>query len=159
MSARRILFVCTGNICRSPTAEGVLRAKATDAGLDKPIEVDSAGLQGWHAGEPPDGRAIAQAATKGIDIAGQRARTLHDGDFDSFDLIIGMDKGHYRTLRRLAPQHSLQRIRLLLDYVEGMEGSDVPDPYYGGAYDYALAFDLIERGVDALLESLADPAA
>ena len=151
----RVLFVCTGNICRSPSAEGVLRKMAAEAGLAETIEVDSCGTHGYHSGDPPDPRAIRQAARRGYDIRQQRARTLRDEDFTRFDLILGMDSGHLHLLGRMAPEGIGAEIGLLMDYAKGTEGGrEVPDPYYGDARDYDLALDLIERGVAGLLRSL-----
>ena len=149
---RSILFVCTGNICRSPTAEGVLRHKAAEAGLA--LEIDSAGLAHYHIGDPPDGRAIRQAAAQGYDLSEQRARAVAPDDFERFDLLLGMDRGHVSGLGRMAPAGRAERVRLFLDFAPGLEGRDVPDPYYGGPEDYALALDLIERGVEGLLRHL-----
>ena len=156
----RVLFVCTGNICRSPSAEGVLRKLAAEAGLAEVIEVDSAGTHGYHSGDPPDPRAIRQAARRGYDIRAQRARTLRDEDFTRFDLILGMDSGHLHLLGRLTPEGAGAEIGLLMDYAEGTEGGgEVPDPYYGDARDYDFALDLIERGVAGLLRALQQRSA
>ena len=154
MTLHRILFVCTGNICRSPTAEGVLRHKAAQAGRGGAFEIESAGLARYHIGDPPDARAQRQAATKGYDLSDQRARAVAPDDFQRFDLLLGMDHGHVRDLGRLAPEGAGERIRLFLDFAPGLEGRDVPDPYYGDMEDYALALDLIERGVEGLLAAL-----
>ena len=154
MTPHRILFVCTGNICRSPTAEGVLRHKAAEAGLGEALVIDSAGLAHYHIGDPPDARAQRQAASKGYDLSDQRCRAVAPDDFERFDLLLGMDHGHVRGLGRQAPADRAERVRLFLDYAPGLEGRDVPDPYYGGMEDYALALDLIERGVEGLLASL-----
>lgn len=155
MDKIRVLFVCTGNICRSPSAEGILRQKAEAAGLAARIEVDSAGTHGYHRGDPPDPRAIRQAARRGYDLSDLRARTLSDDDFTRFDLIVGMDGGHMRILERTAPAGTGAEFRLLMDYAGAAKGArEVPDPYYGGPDDYDMALDLIEAGVDGLLGSL-----
>ena len=152
----RILFVCSGNICRSPTAEGVFRALVEKQGLGSEIETDSAGTGGWHAGEPPDERSQEAALRRGIDIGGQRARQVIPADFDAFDLVVAMDNGHRRHLLRLAPPSAKDRIRLFLDYAPGAEGGDVPDPYFGGATGFDRVLDLIEAGSAGLLAELCE---
>ena len=153
----RVLFVCLGNICRSPTAEAVLRRMAADAGLGDRIAVDSAGLGDWHVGDPPDTRAIAAAARRGYDLAHLRARQVARKDFDDFDLVIGLDRGHGRDLTAQRPPESAAQVRLLLDYAPALardNGPDIPDPYYGGAADFEHALDLIEAGTAGLLDAL-----
>ena len=155
VSKHRILFVCTGNICRSPTAEGVLRHKAQETGLDHLVEVDSAGTHGYHVGDPPDPRAIRQAAERGYDLSDLRARKVRRDDFHDFDLILGMDRGHMSLLSRMAPAEARAELRLFLDGApDAGHGRDVPDPYYGDLSDYDHALDLIEHGVEALIRSL-----
>ncbi len=152
-----ILFVCTGNICRSPTAEGVARKLLTEAGLVARVTVDSAGLEGWHAGDPPDPRAIACAAARGYDLAPQRARRFDRADFGRFALILGMDRGHVRALRGLRSENSTSQVRLFLDFLPAGDpryGHDVPDPYYGDMSDYEISLDLIELGTPNLIDSL-----
>lgn len=139
----RILFVCTGNICRSPTAEGVLRARAAAAGFAG-LLVDSAGTHGYHVGEPPDPRTIEAAARRGYDLSGLRARKLRPADYADFDLLLAMDRGHLRLLRGGCPPAGLPRLRLFLE-------RDVPDPYYGGDAGFEQVLDLIEAGCDRLL--------
>ena len=155
MSEIKVLFVCTGNICRSPTAEGVLRHKLAEAGLDGRVGVDSAGTIDFHAGDPPDPRAIKQAAQRGYDISAQRARQLRQADFADFDLILCMDRVHERELGRLCPPQHADRVKLFLDYaaVAGLP-AEVPDPYYGGIEDYDHALDLIEPGVAGVIGAL-----
>ena len=149
-----ILFVCTGNICRSPTAEGMARALAGDYGLDGRITLDSAGTHGYHVGEPPDPRTVAAAAERGVDLSGQRARRVRDGDFQAFDLLVAMDRGHERLLRRTAPPAGDERIRLFMDYAPHLGHRDVPDPYYGGADGFELVLDLVEAAARGLLETV-----
>ena len=152
---RSLLFVCTGNICRSPTAEGVMRQRLQAAGLGEVVRVDSAGTHGYHVGDPPDPRSIAAARRRGVDIAGLAARRVVVADFQRFDLILAMDAGHYQHLRRMAPAGSEQRVRLFLDFCpDGVSGRDVPDPYYDGPAAFEQVLDLVEDAADGLLAVL-----
>ena len=148
-----MLFVCTGNICRSSLAEGLLGALAADAGLARVIEVDSAGTHDYEVGDPPDPRSIASAKRRGIDISHQRARQIDPSDFEKFDLIVALDRGHRSILRRLAPPDARANIHLLMDFAPG-ESRDVPDPYYGKAEGFDPVRDQIERGIVGLLAHL-----
>ncbi|CCA92944.1 MULTISPECIES: low molecular weight protein-tyrosine-phosphatase [unclassified Novosphingobium] len=125
-----VLFVCLGNICRSPLAEAALRHEALQAGLE--LCVDSAGTGSWHVGNPPDPRAQAEALRHDIDISTYRARQVSREDFERFDHVIALDRANYADLERLAPRNPRARLSMLLDHVPGMEGSDVADPYFGG---------------------------
>ncbi len=157
MSEIAVLFVCTGNICRSPTAEAVARKLLLDAGLAARVAVDSAGLEGWHAGDPPDPRAIASAAERGYDLTAQRARRFERHDFDDFQLIIGMDRGHVSALRARQGKGLANQVRLFLDFLPSEDpryGRDVPDPYYGDMSDYEISLDLIEDGTPNLIDIL-----
>jgi protein-tyrosine phosphatase len=155
--ALRILIVCTGNICRSPTAEAVLRRGIEDRGLAERIEVDSCGTHGYHVGEAPDPRAVRLAASRGYDMRRLVARQLAALDFERFDLLLAMDRSHQRTLLRLCPPERGERVRLFLaPAAEDLGTDEVPDPYYGGAEAFEQAFDLIEIGARALLDSLQD---
>jgi protein-tyrosine phosphatase len=145
----RILFVCMGNICRSPTAEGVMRHLLAERGLDGQIEVQSAGTGGWHAGDPPDARATATARARGITLEGT-ARQVTAADFEDFDLLVAMDRQNLRDLLAIAPPGSEDKIRLLLD-----EERDVPDPYYGGPRGFEEVLDLVQAGCEQLLDDLA----
>jgi protein-tyrosine phosphatase len=149
-----ILFVCLGNICRSPLAEGAFRAEAARLGLD--IEADSAGTGGWHRGEPPDRRAIAAARRGGIDISGQRARKVASADFDRFDHIFALDPENLADLERVRPAGSRARLSLLLDHVPGREGQGVADPYYGGDADFDTTWRDVTEAARALAQILAE---
>lgn len=143
-----VLFVCMGNICRSPLAEAALRAEARRRGLD--VEVDSAGTGGWHAGEPPDRRAIAAAARQGIDIGHLRARKLTAADFDAFDQIVALDGDNFADLEALRPRGSRAMLSLLLDHARGREGESVADPYYGGDAEFDRTWRDVQAGVQGL---------
>ncbi|MDF3074874.1 MAG: phosphotyrosine protein phosphatase [Alphaproteobacteria bacterium] len=145
-----VLFVCTGNICRSPTAEGVLRHQAKLAGLQDRLLIDSAGTHGYHIGDPPDKRSIAAARRRGIDLSSLRARRFIRQDFEKFDYVLALDRGHFDLLRADCPKSHVARLSLFLSHL-GENLHDVPDPYYGGSKDFEHALDLIERGCAALL--------
>lgn len=149
-----VLFVCSGNICRSPTAEGVFRAMVDAVGLGRSVEVDSAGIGDWHVGESPDPRAQEAALARGIDIGGQRARQVRTGDFHRFDYVVAMDRSHRRALLRLAPDGAAARVRLFLDFAPQVGTRDVPDPYYGALGGFDHVFALIEAGADGLLREI-----
>ena len=151
---RSVLFVCTGNICRSPTAEGVFRKLVADAGLAHAIHADSAGTHGYHAGEPPDTRAQAVARARGYDLSGIKARRIGSEDFSAFDLILAMDRDHHEILARLAPRPARHKVGMMLAYARRAKTLDVPDPYYGGPEGFALVLDLIEDAAEGLLASL-----
>jgi protein-tyrosine phosphatase len=142
-----VLFVCTGNICRSPTAEAVFRHKVREAGLESRFLIDSAGTQGYHIGDPPDERAIATALVRGVDMRDLRARKVEAADFTRFHTILAMDSGHYDLLSRFKDQ-PLDGLELFLGQ------GDVPDPYYGTQKGFDDVYDLIERGCIRLLKNL-----
>jgi protein-tyrosine phosphatase len=154
MSEVRVLFVCTGNICRSPTAEGVLRHQVQAAGLRRRILVDSAGTLDYHAGEPPDARAQAAARNRGYDLSRLRARQVEPHDFSTFDYLLGMAEEHVTWLRKRAAPDQLQKIGLLLDYAPDLGRRDVPDPYYGVSEGFELVLDLVEQASQGLLDHL-----
>jgi protein-tyrosine phosphatase len=162
MAKRRLLFVCLGNICRSPMAEGVFRRVAEDAGVLHLFDIDSAGLGDWHAGQAPDTRAQTAARHRGIDISGQSARQIAPGDYDRFDLLLAMDGSNYQELVQLAPRDARHKIHRLLDFAPQVGTKDVPDPFYGGAAGFDHALDLIEQAARGLLAGLlndeAEPA-
>jgi protein-tyrosine phosphatase len=151
---KAVLFVCTGNICRSPTAEGVFRKLLEANGLVESVDVDSAGTGNWHVGESPDDRACEAAVRRGIDIADQRARQVRIEDFDRFDLILAMDQGHYQELQRLCPDSQQHRLRLFLDCAPALGIRDVPDPYYGGSDGFETVLDMIEAACVGLLAEI-----
>jgi protein-tyrosine phosphatase len=151
---RRVLFVCTGNICRSPTAEGVLRKLVADAGLGDLITIDSAGTHGYHVGQAPDARAQAHAKRRGYDLSRLRARRFAGEDFHAFDLIVAMDREHHAFLMRLAPPATGQKLRMMLEFARVATSDEVPDPYYGGPDGFELVLDLIEDAAAGLLDHL-----
>ena len=150
----RVLFVCTGNICRSPTAEAVLRKFVAAEGLSDRIGIDSAGTQNYHSGAPPDPRSIAAGAARGFDLSGLRARRVRTDDFHTFDLILAMDSDHLAHLAALRPNDARAEIKLLLAYHPTLRGGDVPDPYYGGAGGFDDVLDMIEHAGRNLLASI-----
>ena len=149
-----LLFVCLGNICRSPLAEAAFRLEAERLGLD--VRVDSAGTGGWHVGEPPDARARAAAARNGADISGLRARQVGPGDFHRFDHILALDRENLSTLRAMQPPHSRARLALLLDHVPGREGEAVADPYYGGDSHFDVTWRDVSAAARALARTIAE---
>ena len=149
-----VLFVCTGNICRSPTAEGVFRHLARERGVLGRLRVDSAGTHDYHVGEAPDLRAIDHAARRGYDLAGLRARQVARKDFELFDRILAMDRGHLRQLKEIATPDTPARISMLLDHSERWPGLDVPDPYYGGSRGFEEVLDMVEEASARLLEEI-----
>lgn len=151
---RSVLFVCTGNICRSPTAEGVFRKLVSDAGLAHAIRADSAGTHAYHVGEAPDHRAQAAARSRGYDLSRIRARRFAPDDFAAFDHILAMDRDHHEILTQLAPPAASHKIEMFLAYARRAKTLDVPDPYYGGPDGFTLVLDLIEDAAEGLLASL-----
>lgn len=151
-----ILFVCLGNICRSPMAEGAARMIAAERGMG--VTLDSAGTGGWHRGEPPDPRAIACARRHGADISGLRARQVTRADFQRFDHVIALDGNNLSNLLSLDPVASRARLSLLLDHVPGRTGQGVADPYYGGDADFERAWADVTTGAAALLDKIAERA-
>jgi protein-tyrosine phosphatase len=153
----RLLFVCLGNICRSPTAEGVMRELVREQGLEQRIELDSAGTGAWHAGSAPDPRATAAAAAQGVALSGA-ARQVEPQDFERFDLILAMDRSNLRDLSAIAgSQHAREKLHLLREYDPASAGSselDVPDPYYGGENGFGAVFELVQAACRGLLDEL-----
>lgn len=154
----RILFVCMGNICRSPSAEGVFRSLVAARAPQLSVELDSAGTHDYHVGEPPDERSIAAARRRGIDLSTLRARTVKAGDFDYYDLILAMDEQNLRELRRRAPAPRHDRIRLMMEFVPAATTRAVPDPYYGGPQGFEQVLDLLEEAAEGLLSEMLSRA-
>ena len=152
----RILFVCLGNICRSPTSEVVFRAVAAREAPELTLEIDSAGTAAYHVGELPDRRTRQAAARRGYDLSQLRARVVEPGDFEHFDLILAMDRENLRALERRAPAGVRERLRLFLEFAPEVGMSEVPDPYYGGPNGFEDVLDLIEAASRGLLEHLRD---
>lgn len=150
----RILFVCLGNICRSPTAEVVFRAVASREAPDLVLEIDSAGTAGYHVGELPDQRTRQAAARRGYDLSALRARVVEPDDFEHFDLILAMDRENLRSLEGRAPAHARDRLRLFLEFAPEAGVTEVPDPYYGGPNGFEDVLDLIEAASRGLIEHL-----
>ncbi len=150
----KILFVCLGNICRSPTAEAVFRAVAARDAPELTIEVDSAGTAGYHIGEPPDLRTREAAHRRGYDMSALRARIVEPRDFERFDLILAMDRENLSVLQRRAPDHARDRVRLFLEFAPDAAVSEVPDPYYGGPNGFEEVLDLVEAASHGLLQHL-----
>jgi protein-tyrosine phosphatase len=150
----KVLFVCLGNICRSPTGEGVFRALVEREGLGDQISVDSAGTAGYHVGNSPDPRSQAAAKQRGIDMSRQRARQVRADDFEKFDYLMAMDGENYSDLMRICPSGLESRIYLMLDFGEGHDRRDVPDPYYTGGNGFEVVLDLIENASQGLLEDI-----
>ena len=154
MTQVRVLFVCLGNICRSPTAHGIFQQLVNERELSSQIKVDSAGTGGWHAGEPPDGRAQAAAVARGYNISHLRARQVADSDFSRFDYILAMDKENLRNLQRLRPADFSGHLGLFLEFGRQSRHREVPDPYYGGDAGFQLVLDLIQDASEGLLDHI-----
>jgi protein-tyrosine phosphatase len=150
----KVLFVCLGNICRSPTAAVVFRTIAAREARELEVDTDSAGTAGYHIGAPPDARSQQAARRRGYEISALRARVVAPEDFERFDLILAMDRENLAALRRRAPRERHDRIRLFLEFAPDLGASEVPDPYYGGPNGFEEVLDLIERAARALLAHL-----
>ena len=152
--SQQILFVCMGNICRSPSAEAVLRHKAKALGLS--LTIDSAGTVGAHAKEKPDHRSIKAGTARGYSFDGIKARKVTVADFTDFDLILAMDEQNLSELKQMAPARLAHKVYLLLDFATELEEMQVPDPYYGGAKGFDYVLDLVEAGSDAVLQKISE---
>lgn len=153
----KILFVCTGNICRSPTAAGVMAKLVTEAGLDGAVGIDSAGTHSWHVGGKADSRSIRAAAKRGVDISGHRARRVDEGDFATFSHIVAMDRDHLGILERMRPAGGTADLSLMMDHAPEFGVSDVPDPYFGEGDGFEHVLDLVTAACAALLASVRAP--
>ena|GEM_PF-23326 len=149
-----VLFVCMGNICRSPTAEGVMRALVETSGEDLSVTIDSAGTHAYHEGEQPDRRATAVALSRGIDLSKQRARAVQPADFNTFDLILAMDEDNLALLEKMRPENSRAEVGLFMNYSRRSPGASVPDPYYGGSMGFERVLDMLDEAAQGLLEEL-----
>ncbi|MCM2490564.1 low molecular weight protein-tyrosine-phosphatase [Burkholderia glumae] len=154
MKRASLCFVCLGNICRSPTAEGVMRAQVGAAGLEHVIEIDSAGTGDWHVGAPPDPRAQQAARSRGYDLSALRARQIEAADFERFDLLLAMDEANLAELRRRAPAEHRHKLRLLMEFAGDGAVREVADPYFGGAPGFEQVLDQCEAACAGLLASL-----
>jgi protein-tyrosine phosphatase len=157
-----VLIVCTGNICRSPTAEGVLRALARKRGLGDRVRIASAGTNDYHVGDAPDARALKHASRRGYDLSAQRAQQVLEKHFQEYDYILAMDRGHLRILKSLAPKDSRAKLGMFLEASGKWKGEDVPDPYYGGVEGFEQVLDMVEEAAERWLERIEadlDPSA
>lgn len=150
---KKILFVCTGNICRSPTAEAVLRARLCAKGKEQDFRIDSAGTHGYHIDEAPDERAVSAALIRGVKMENIRARKVTKEDFKIFDLIVAMDVGHLKILEAMKTENIKADIKLFTNFCSRFQEDDVPDPYYGGKKEFEKMMDIIEDGIEGILET------
>jgi protein-tyrosine phosphatase len=154
----KVLFVCMGNICRSPTAEGVFRTKVQEAGLEREIQIDSAGTLGAHAGSAPDSRAQEAALGRGYDLSDLRARQVNVFDFNVFDYILAMDRDNLHSLLKLSPPEHKHKVKLFLSYSRRFPNLEVPDPYYGGRQGFQQVLDMVEDAAQGLLNTIRSPS-
>jgi protein-tyrosine phosphatase len=152
----KVLFVCMGNICRSPTAQGVFEKLLREEGLDDRVRVDSAGTHAYHVGEPPDPRAQLAAANRDVDLAMQRARQVSVDDFAEFDYVLAMDQDNLSNLAYLCPKQHRAKLALFLDFAEGLRRRDVPDPYYGGDRGFEKVLNLVQAASEGLLRDIRE---
>ncbi len=154
MNKVKVLFVCMGNICRSPTAHGVFRNLVHNAGLAERIEVDSAGTHAYHVGNPPDKRARATAARRGVDLEDLRARQVRPEDIEYYDYVLAMDQDNYHGLSAICPPGLERKIGLYLDYAREIRSREVPDPYFGGPDGFEQVFDMVQAAAEGLLADI-----
>ena len=152
----KVLFVCMGNICRSPTAHGVFRHLVEHNQLTDHIEIDSAGTHAYHVGNPPDARSAATALERGIDLSDLRARQVTVDDFATYDYVIAMDRENHGNLMRLCPENYRERIHMFMDFADDWSNAEVPDPYYGGGSGFDRVFDMVESASLGLLAHIKD---
>ena len=152
----KILFVCMGNICRSPSAEGILLKKVQEKGLENNFLIDSCGTHGYHEGQGPDQRSIEAALGRGIDIRNQISRLVVNSDFENFDYIISMDHRNMHTLKQISDSKYHHKLTLFLDYTDDSEYIEVPDPYYGGDDGFELVLDLLDKAANGLIRHLTE---
>lgn len=150
----KVLFVCMGNICRSPTAHGVFERLLAQQGLDHSVEVDSAGTHAYHIGEAPDRRSQQAARERGYDLSHLRARKVASGDFEEFDYVLAMDDDNYRILASLCPGSQQDKLRMFLEFAKNFPDREVPDPYYGGERGFQHVLDLVEDAAEGLIEDI-----
>lgn len=150
----KVLFVCFGNICRSPTAEGVFRQMVKEDGLDHLVEVDSAGTAGYHIGDPADPRSVNAAMLRGYDITEHRGRRIEATDFDEYDYILAMDQENYSQLAAVCTTGNWNKLKLFMEFASGFAGKEVPDPYYGGPRAFDLVLDMVESASRGLLKEV-----
>ena len=155
----KVLFVCMGNICRSPTAEGVFRRKLSEKNLEDKVDVASAGTHGYHVGEAPDQRTQRAAARRGYDLSRIRARKIAPQDIDYFDLILAMDRNSLEALHLVCPPERFDRLGLFMDYSKNFDDDEVPDPYYGLGQGFDLVLDMVEDATDGLVELVCERSA
>ena len=149
-----VVFVCMGNICRSPTAEGVFRHLVAAKNLQDIIQIDSAGTHAYHIGESPDPRSQATAKSRGVDLSAQRARKFDAIDFEHFDYIVAMDRSNYENLKQLATPKQQEKLHLFMDFSLDWDNAEVPDPYYGGGDGFATVFDMVQSASEGLLDTI-----
>lgn len=150
----KVLFVCMGNICRSPTAHGVFRDLVRQAGLDDQVLIDSAGTHAYHVGNPPDGRSMEAARRRGIELSDLRARSAEADDFERFDYVLAMDQDNYHSLSSICPDGLHEKIHMFMDFAPEMRTREVPDPYYGGAKGFEQVLDLVDAASAGLLAEI-----
>lgn len=150
----KLLFVCMGNICRSPTAEGVFRHMVRRAGVEDQFEIDSAGTHDYHIGKAPDTRAQQAARGRGYDLSGLRGRQVSKADFERFDLVLAMDRDNLQNLLRLCPAEHQHKVKLFLEFSRNFDEREVPDPYYGGAQGFEHVLDMVEDAAQGLIEAM-----